>query len=161
MQWDGKLPNLASRIRLEKADCKPNSAEPSDMPRIVQLQNQSFADSPVTPILFPGGHSQDADDAYVETLLQRWQKSASWHVKVIDTDLDDKIIAFANWYTFVGEDVKFIKTDPNERQNRPGSNPAAANEFHGGILRIRIKLLGKNPHCRKSHPAAVHVAADG
>lgn len=136
-------------------------AEPSDLRRIVQLQNQSFADSPVTPILFPGGHSQESEDAYVETLLQRWQeKSASWHVKVIDTDLDDKIIAFANWYNFIGEDVNFIKTDPNERQNRPGSNPAAADEFFGGILRIRIKLLGKNPHCRKSQPAAAHVAAD-
>ena len=138
-------------------------AEPGDLPLIVQLQNQSFADSPVTPILFPGGHSQSSQDASVETLLQKWQdRSACWHVKVIDTDLDDKIIAFARWYIFVGEEVKFIKTDPNEPQNRPGSNPAAAHEFYGGLVRIRAKLLGKNPHCRKSHPAAAHcIGADG
>jgi hypothetical protein len=125
-------------------------AEPDDLPRIVQLENESFADSPLTPILFPNGRSQESQDAYVKTLLQQWQdNSACRHVKVIDTDLNDKIIAFARWYLFVGDDVKFIKTDPNERQNTPGANEAAANAFFGGLLRIRIAKLGRQPHCCK------------
>ena len=125
-------------------------AEPGDLPRIVQLENDAFADSPVTPILFPGGKSQDSQDTYVENLLQQWQaNSASRTVKVIDTDLNGKIVAFARWYIFIGDDVKFIKTDPNEHQNIPGSNEAAGNDFFGGLLKIRARILGRNPYCCK------------
>ena len=128
-------------------------AESRDLPRIVQLEEDSFADSPLTPILFPNGKSLEAQDAYVEHLLQRWQDNPSCrHVKVIDTELNDKVIAFARWYIFIGDDVKYIKTDPEESKNMPGSNKAAANEFFGGLLKIRLRLLGKNPHCRKSQP---------
>jgi hypothetical protein len=130
-------------------------AESGDLPRIVQLENESFADSPLTPILFPNGKSQESQDAYVENLLQQWQDNPSCrHVKIIDTDLNDKIIAFACWYIFIGDDVKFIKTDPEARNNLPGSNQAAVDEFFGGLLKIRVRLLGKNPHCRKSQPFA-------
>jgi ribosomal protein S18 acetylase RimI-like enzyme len=123
-------------------------AEPGDLPRIVELENESFADSPLTPILFPNGKSQGSQSAYIETLLLQWQdNSASRHVKVIDTDLNDKIIAFARWFIFVGDDVKFIKTDPNERHHAPGSNEEAVNEFFGGLLKIRIRILGRTPHC--------------
>lgn len=126
------------------------TAEPGDIPRIVQLEDAAFADSPVTPILFPGGKSQDSQDTYVENLLQQWQEnSASRTIKVIDTDLNGKIIAFARWYIFIGDDVRFIKLDPNERHNIPGSNEAACNEFFGGLLKIRARILGRNPHCCK------------
>jgi hypothetical protein len=123
-------------------------AEPADLPRIIQLENESFADSPVTPFLFPNGQSRESQDAYVKGLLQQWQdNSACRHVKVIDTDLNDKIIAFARWYIFVGDDVKFIKMDPKERLAPPGANEELANTFFGGLLRIRIDKLGRQPHC--------------
>ncbi|KAF7503835.1 hypothetical protein GJ744_003225 [Endocarpon pusillum] len=124
------------------------TAEPGDIPRIVQLEEEAFADSPLTPILFPDGKSQDIQDAYVENLLQQWQdNSASRTIKVIDTDLNDKIIAFARWYIFIGDDVRFIKMDPDERHNILGSNEAAGNEFFGGLLKIRARIMGRNPHC--------------
>lgn len=129
-------------------------AEPGDLPRIVQLENEAYASSPLTPILFPDGKSQESLDAYVENLLQQWQdNSATRHVKVVDTDLNDTIISFARWLIFIGDDVKFIKTDPSERHNAPGTNEAAANEFFGGLLKTRVKLLGRNPHCCKSRRA--------
>ena len=104
----------------------------------------------MNPILFPGGESQESQDAYLETLLQQWRENnACRHVKVIDTDMDDKIIAFACWQIFVGDDVKFIKTDPEEQQNTPGLNEAAGREFFGGLLKMRVRILGKNPHCRR------------
>lgn len=137
-------------------------AEPKDLPRIVQIENESFADSPLTPILFPDGRSQESRNAYVETLGQQWHaNTACRHVIVIDTDLDNKIIAFARWFIFIGEDVKFIKTDLKERDNAPGINEAAANEFFGGLLKLRLKLMGKKPHCRKSFPEAGGVGTDG
>ncbi len=89
-------------------------------------------------------------DACVETLLQQWQDNPACRtVKVFDTDLNDKIIAFARWYIFIGDDVQFIKTDPNERHNALGSNEAAGNEFFGGLMKIRARILGKTPHCCK------------
>jgi hypothetical protein len=136
-------------------------AEPGDLPRIVQLEKESFADSPLTPVLFPNSRSQESQDAYVETLLQQWQdNSSSRHVKVIDTDLNDKLIAFARWFIFIGDDVKFIKTDPSERQNAPGCDEAAGNAFFGGLLKLRVQLLGRNPHCCRSCRAAGHVVSD-
>jgi len=129
-------------------------AEPDDLPRIVQIENESFAESPLTTVLFPTGQSQESQDAYVKSLLQQWQENSACHfVKVIDTDPNDKIIAFARWYIFVGDDVKFIK-DNNERQNPPGANEAVANAFFGGLLRIRIATLGRQPHCCESRLAA-------
>ena len=126
-------------------------AEPGDLPRIVELESESFADSPLTPILYPNGRSQESQKAYVEYLLQQWQENtASRHVKVIDTDLNDKIISYAHWFVFVGNDVKFIRTDLNERHHAPGSDEAAAKEFFGGMLKIQIKLMGRNPHCCES-----------
>ena len=128
---------------------------------MVQLEDASFADSPLTPILFPNGKSPESQDACVETLLQQWQDNTSCrHVKVIDSDLNDKIIAFARWYIFVGDDVKFIKTDPAERNSTPGSNQAAAGEFFGGLQKIRARLLGKSPHCCKSRPSAGPMRPD-
>jgi hypothetical protein len=129
-------------------------AEPDDLLRIVQLENKSFADSSLTPVLFPNGQSRESQEAYVKSLLQQWQdNSACRHVKVIDTDLDDKIIAFARWYIFLDDDVKFIKTNPDERQNMPEANEAVANAFFGGLLRIRIAKLGRQPHCCESRLA--------
>lgn len=126
-------------------------AEPGDLPRIVQLEDASFADNPLTPILFPNGKSKESQDAYVEHLLQQWQDNPSGRlVKVIDTELNDLIIAFARWYIFIGDDVKFIKTDPEESITTLGSTQAAAHEFFGGLLEIRVRLLGKNPHCCKT-----------
>ncbi len=123
-------------------------AEPGDLSHIVQLENGAFAGNPLTPILYPGGMSPESQDAYIETLLQQWQDNhACRTVKVVDTDLNDRIIAFARWYIFIGDDVKFIKTDPTERHNAPGSNEAAGNGFFGGLLKIRARILGKNPHC--------------
>jgi hypothetical protein len=125
-------------------------AEPEDLRRIVQIEKESFADSPLTPIFFPNGTSQDSEDRSVEDYLKQWQENAACrHVKIIDTDLDDKIIAFARWFIFIGDDVKFIKTDPNERQSPAGSNQAAFRDFSGGLLEIRAKLLGRQPHCRR------------
>ncbi len=126
-------------------------AEPGDLPRIVQIENESFVDSPLTPIRFLNSKSAESQDANVENLLQQWQDNpTSRHVIVIDTDLNDKIIAFARWFILIGEDVKYIKTDPNERQSAPGSNEVASRELFGGLLKIRVRILGRKPHCRKS-----------
>lgn len=125
-------------------------AEIGHLPRIVQIENESFADSPLTPILFPNGKSEESQAAYVEILRQQWQENAaSHHVVVIDTDLNDRIVAFARWFIFVGDKVSFIKTDPSERIQAPGMNEAAATEFFGGLLKFRADRLGRNPHCRK------------
>lgn len=126
-------------------------AEPSDLPRIVQLENASFADSPLTPILFPNGQPPDAQDAYVESLRKKWTTdTASRHMVVVDTNLDDKIIAFARWSIYVGDDVRFIKTDLSQKEPTPGSNVEAHNEYFGGLLKFRVDLLGKKEYCCKS-----------
>jgi hypothetical protein len=124
------------------------AAKPGDLPRIVQLENDSFADSPLTPILFPNGRSPEAQAAYVETLLQQWHdNSSSRHAIVVDSDLNDEIIAFARWFMYIGDDVKYIKTEPGQRGNTPGCNEEAMNEFFDGMMNLRLRILGKSPHC--------------
>ena len=128
-------------------------AEPSDLPRIVRIEIDSFADSPMTPILFPQGQPQESQDSYVESLLQEWDtNTAGRMMKVVDTDLGDKIISFARWYIYVGDDVKHIKTSPEDRHLVLGSNATAADEFFGGLLRLRYQRMGRNPHCCKWCP---------
>ena len=40
----------------------------SDLPKIAQIEEASFASNPLTPIFFPGDKTAETDDAYVESL---------------------------------------------------------------------------------------------
>lgn len=132
----------------------------SDLPKIAQIEEASFASNPLTPIFFPGDKTAETDDAYVESLLQKWQDNLALRTKtVVDTDLNDAIIAFARWFVFVGEDVRFIKTeagvggdesgDGASQRELPGSNPEALADFFGALAKLRMELIGERPHCCK------------
>lgn len=131
-------------------------ATPADLSRIVAIEIASFAPSPLTPLLNPNGHTPASTAAYISQLAAEWaSNSATRVVKVVDTERgegDGEIVAFARWYVYVGGDVRFVKTVRGEgaRQMVGEGEGGAAEEFFGGLLRIRTGLMGREEHCCES-----------
>lgn len=146
-------------------------AEDSDATRIAEIERLAYADSALTPILFPGPFPPDALAMRAEGLIAQRQADPTirW-LKVVDTDTNE-LIAFAKWNIInmptpwtqssqssqqTQETQQQQQQEPNKssRQFGPGCNVEACEEFFGGIHRRRDELVGGKECCSMFNPSA-------
>ena len=122
-------------------------AREADAPRIVELEQLAYRDDVLTPILFPGPFPEGAAEKQADEIVQqlRADPTARW-LKVIDTESQDEMIAFAKWNVY--EPGKARPAVP-PRTFGQGCNAPACKQFWGLMDEKRQHHMGKIPHVCK------------
>ena len=125
-------------------------AQEEDIPQLLDIFYAAFHDDPWDLIMFPQVPPPEARTA----ATNRWRKEISTHphitfLKVVDTDDDGEIIAFARWHVYRAERSKRDWQDMTRRDWDEGTNVDAANEFLDAVRRKRQKVMRGQPHCCK------------
>ena len=73
----------------------------ADLERIVEILFEAFAPDPLTQIMFPhGGENPEAKNKALEQNRKDFHNPVITYMKIVDTDLNDEVIAFAKWYIY-------------------------------------------------------------
>ena len=120
----------------------------ADIPAMIRIENEAYKGSMVESILFPNGRSVEILDLQEKRALQEAREDPSVrNVKVIDTDHDNKAIAFARWRLYYGENLQYLNADPSRGAARPGANAAGQAMWNDLVRKKRIEYIGRKPHC--------------
>ena len=95
--------------------------EKSDLEDLSRIEIASFgATSPLAPLVWPNGGTQAAVDVWHQSHAERFAFPENLYWKVVDTDLNSQIIAFAVWRVF-------RQDQPLSEQGRPSFPRSDAN----------------------------------
>ena len=121
--------------------------EEQDIPRLLDILYAAFHDDPWDQIMFPRVPPPEARMASTK----RWQHEISVDphtsvIKVVDTDQNDEIIAFARWHIYRTERPESEWKDARPREWDEGTNIDAANAFLHAVRQKRQKIMAGKPH---------------
>ena len=120
----------------------------ADLEHIVDIQFEAFAPSPFSQLMFLCGVTPEAKLLAVERSRRDFDDPVIKYVKVVDTDLDNKAVAFAKWHIYREERPESEWMKAETRDYGEGSNREVIDEFWGQITEKRRTHLGGQPHCR-------------
>ena len=125
--------------------------KPEDAARFVEVEDLASEDSLLMKVLYPEGYSRAEQDQRRRTMQKDMEDNPSVHfVKVIDTDQDGIIVAFARWHTHLKEGPKSEWDVPISGYFGEGANQDACEAFFGRVYREQRCLTQGRQHCRKS-----------
>ena len=120
----------------------------ADMPRTVDIflhaSNRSWLET-----LAPSGISPASRDIMIENNHKDLNDPQCAFMKVVDTDLDDEVIAFAKWYVYRTERPKSEWERNDSRDWGPDWNRGLLQEFFGELGAKKRKHIAGMPHCCK------------
>lgn len=129
-----------------KMPLKVLPATEADAPRAFEIEHLAYTtiNDPINALLFPGPLPSDANEKRAESILKvKAEDPSTVWLKVVDSDSDDEMIAFAEWHVYP-PGVEIPK--PPKREFGPGSNPQVCEEFFGTLERRRGEVMGERPH---------------
>ena len=122
----------------------------ADLERIVEILFEAFAPDPLTQIMFPrGGEDPEAKNKALEQNRKDFHNPVITYMKIVDTDLNDEVIAFAKWYIYKEARPESEWKKPEVRDYGEGANQEAIDAFFGQLTEKRWKHLEGKPHYRR------------
>ncbi|KAL6721892.1 hypothetical protein ACLMJK_000997 [Lecanora helva] len=122
-------------------------AEERDIPRLLDIMYAAFHDDAWNRIMFPTIPPSNGRTASINRYRHEISNNPNVSiVKVVDTDQDGEIIAFARWNIYRTERPESEWKDATSRDWDEGTNVDAANEFFNGIREKRQNLMAGKPH---------------
>ncbi|MCJ1377857.1 hypothetical protein MMC17_000953 [Xylographa soralifera] len=120
----------------------------ADMERAMEIQDRAFSTELWDQIMFPNGINATVKAIMVGRARKDFHNPNTVFMKVVDTDHDNEMIAFARWYIYRQERPESEWNKPRERRDfGPDANNEALNEFMGILDEKRMKHMAGEPHC--------------
>ncbi|MCJ1328138.1 hypothetical protein MMC10_004813 [Thelotrema lepadinum] len=131
----------------------------SDLEELGKIEIASFsASSILSPLIWPNGGTQAAIDVWHQSHKERFAFSENFYWKVVDTDLNSKIIAFAAWRVVRQDETPskpgrlgFRSTDTNPDVNHHifeaflDSHNDVRDNVIAGRKRVHLSILATDP----------------
>ncbi|MCJ1230413.1 hypothetical protein MMC12_007087 [Toensbergia leucococca] len=118
----------------------------TDLERMLTVQIIAFSRDPWNNIMFPGGLTLDARSKALEHGRQEMKDPTIAFMTVIDTDINEEIVAIAKWHTYKTERPENEWRTHKKKEWGKGVNVEAANEFFGTFHQKRSRVMKGNPH---------------
>lgn len=122
----------------------------ADLERIMDIQFEAFGPDPWNQTLFPNGISPDSRARLTEYAKKDMDENP--HVTfmtVVDTELDNQIIAFGKWYIYKQERPESEWNKSDSRVWGEDTNREAIHAFFTPLGEKRRKYMAGKPHCRE------------
>ncbi|CAH0000557.1 unnamed protein product [Clonostachys byssicola] len=132
--------------------------EKADVPLLEPLRVEAFQTNPIEPFLFPRTQQAISADEIskkererAERVIKEWEASPFMKIfKVIDTDLDNEMIAFAMFLVYRNDEeakeIKIRHADEIESLFGDRVNLEVARDFLGRLWEVKARVVGKTPH---------------
>lgn len=128
------------------------NATEADIPEIIRIDNAAYKGSMGESLFFPNQRSPEILDLQEKHVLKEAREDPSVrNVKVIDTDHNDKPIAFARWHLYYGDKLRYLNAHPSQKAAEPGADPAGLAMWEDIVRKKRIEYIGKTSHCYLSN----------
>lgn len=116
----------------------------TELHRSCVIETAAYADSNLSPILFPGPFPPDSMQQRVDQLIKmREHDPTAVYLQAIDT-ASGRMIAAAKWHLYkTSEDTKISM---RKLEFGPGTNPEACLAFFGGMAEKKKEIVGSRPH---------------
>jgi len=126
--------------------------EEADLPRTLEIQAAAFASNNLNRVMFGGRpRSEETTEKALLRIRKELLDDQDTHIlKVIDTDLDNKLIAFCKWHIYKHERSPSEYRTEGDRQFGPEVNVEVANAFFNALDEKRVEIMGGKPHCMLS-----------
>ena len=121
-------------------------ATAADMEDLARIQTSAFKTSPMVDFLFPNPLTEDGLKGIAEKHVKSLDEPDVTYLKVIDTDLDGKMIAAAKWR------INEKERDREEWEKmlpKPGKEDEgiqARLDFYAYLSRVRTTYMGGKPY---------------
>jgi hypothetical protein len=121
---------------------------PTDFENLVDIQIAAFASSGIISMLTPNPITDEYIQKSIGKHIKSWREEPDvTYLKVIDTDLDGKMVAGAKWrinkQERSEEEVKKMYPVPDEQEKeRQGLS-----DFMAFLSRVRKEYMGTKPFC--------------
>lgn len=123
-------------------------ATDADGPVMIRIENAAYKGSAGESLFYPNGRSLETLALQERNVLKEMREDPSVRsIKVIDTDDDDKPIAFARWHLNHGSNAQYLNPIPKSKAAMPGADPAGLAMWNGIVRKRRIEHIGRRPHC--------------
>jgi len=120
----------------------------ADIDQILDIQYEANDSDPWHQTLFPNGISTATRNMTREHARTAMQTDPHTHyVVVVDTDLNDEIIAFAKWMIYKQERPESEWNKADTRKWPEDTNLEAISAFFGPLLEKRRKYMAGSPFC--------------
>ncbi len=122
----------------------------TELHRACVIEAAAYADSPLTPILFPGPFPPDSQQKRVDQLIQmRNDDPTTVLLQAIDTT-SGRMVAAAKWHVYrTAEETQRVG---RKLEFGEGTNRDACVAFFGGMEEKKKVILGARPHVCELHP---------
>ncbi|KAL9114194.1 MAG: hypothetical protein Q9187_007512, partial [Circinaria calcarea] len=113
----------------------------ADAPRLPDIQFAAFGEDPFMAIMFPQTPSDDSKQKAVERTYTDFKDPYITLMKVVDTDLDNTIVAFARWHIYRLERPESEWNTEKKRDWGQGINVDVADAFFTAIQQKRKRIM--------------------
>lgn len=121
---------------------------PEDVARFVELEVLAMGPSPLIAVLFPRSTETAIQAKFAEQMRTDMREDMTVRfMKVIDTDNDGEIVAFAKWNVYIKERPRSEWDTPVSTDFGAEANQEACTAFFGKVFSERKRLLQGKPHC--------------
>lgn len=119
-----------------------------DIAEMIRIEHAAFKGSVRERMLFPHGRDTEALDLQVNNILEEMRVDPSVrNIKVIDTDHDDRSIAYARWHLYFGDNEQYIRAGSSRATAIAGADPAGQAMWNDVVRVRRHEYIGGKPHC--------------
>ena len=123
-------------------------ATEDDISEMMRMDREAYTGSMAEKLFFPHGWSDEVLELQGEGILKPAREDPTVrNIKVIDTDHNDEVIAFARWNFYFGDNARYIKTNVHSKGGIIGADPAALAMWNTTVRKKRIETIGLTPHC--------------
>lgn len=116
----------------------------AELHRACIIEAAAYADSNLSPILFPGPFPPDSQQKRVDQLIQmRKDDPTTVYIQAIDT-VSGRMVASAKWQIY--KTPEETKIPIRKLEFGPGTNPEACKAFFGSMIEKKTEIMGSRPH---------------
>jgi hypothetical protein len=156
-----KIDTTAPGARITKMAIIIRDVTDADLVRACEIEGAAYADSPLSPVLFPGPFPPEAKRQRVPLLIEMRNNDATAQYLQAYDEETGQLIAFAKWHVYDSPEAAATAFQPS-RIFGPGANKEACEEFFTGLTSKKNELIGDRAHLCKLLPSSVlaHVNSD-
>ena len=123
-------------------------ATEADAQEMMHIENAAYKGSMGESLFYPNQRSLEILDLQEKHVLEEAREDPSVrNIKVIDTDQNDKPIAFARWHFYYEDNAQCSDAGSSRKSAMPGANPAGLALWNDIVRKRRIEFIGRMPHC--------------
>ena len=123
-------------------------ATDADVPMMIQIENAALKGSVGESLFYPNERSPETLALQEEEMLKEMREDPCVrNIKVIDTDDDNKPIAFARWRLYYGSNAQCLNNIPSGKTATPGADPAGLAMWNNVVRKRRMEHINRTPHC--------------